>query len=75
MYCMRCEGMMVQDELIDLQESSHPMRIQAWRCVSCGNLVDPLIMRHRMVQQTGALRFLAPGGLAPALVGGSKAIA
>jgi hypothetical protein len=47
---------MVSDNLIDLQESSIPMWMKGWRCVSCGNIVDPLILRQRMIQQAGALR-------------------
>lgn len=58
MQCARCEGFMVADHLIDMQESSIPMWRKGWRCVSCGNIVDPLILRHRMIQQAGALRLV-----------------
>ena len=43
MTCTRCEGLMVTDDLIDLQESYHPMRLSGHRCLSCGNVVDTLI--------------------------------
>jgi hypothetical protein len=56
MQCARCRGFMVADSLIDMLESSIPMWMKGWRCVSCGNIVDPLILRHRMIQQAGALR-------------------
>ncbi len=56
MHCTRCEGLMVVDDLIDMQESSIPMWMRGWRCVSCGNIVDPLIQRHRMIQQSGVGR-------------------
>jgi hypothetical protein len=56
MECTRCDGLMVSDHLIDMRESSIPMWMKGWRCVSCGNIVDPLILRHRMIQQAGALR-------------------
>jgi hypothetical protein len=49
---------MVADNLIDMQESSIPMWIRGWRCVSCGNIIDPLIQKYRMIQQAGALRLL-----------------
>ncbi|MBI4000831.1 MAG: hypothetical protein HY348_03505 [Nitrospira defluvii] len=52
MTCTRCEGLMVADDLLDLQESYHPMRLEGHRCLSCGNVVDPLIQRHRMVQNS-----------------------
>ena len=60
MHCTRCEGLMVPDDLIDIQESSLPMWMRGWRCVSCGNIVDPLIQRHRIIQASGALRLLKP---------------
>jgi hypothetical protein len=49
---------MVPDDLIDMQESSIPMWMRGWRCVCCGNIVDPLIHRHRMIQGSGAMRLL-----------------
>jgi len=49
---------MVADSLIDLQESSIPMWMTGRRCVSCGNIVDPLIQQHRMIQRAGAVRLL-----------------
>ncbi len=52
MTCTRCEGVMVSDDLLDLQESFHPMRLEGHRCLTCGNVVDPLIQRHRMVQNS-----------------------
>ena len=58
MHCTRCDGLMVTDNLIDIKESSIPMWMKGWRCVSCGNIVDPLIQQHRMIQQAGALRLL-----------------
>jgi hypothetical protein len=49
---------MVVDDLIDMRESYHPMWMRGWRCVACGNVVDPLILRHRMTQEAGAQRLL-----------------
>ena len=58
MRCTKCNGFMVIDDLIDMRESYHPMWMRGWRCVACGNVVDPLIVRHRMIQEAGALRLL-----------------
>lgn len=58
MQCERCNGLMVTDSLIDLQESSIPMWMKGRRCVSCGNIVDPLIQQHRIIQRAGAERLL-----------------
>ena len=65
MECTRCDGLMVADNLIDMQESSIAMWMKGWRCVSCGNIVDPLIQRHRMIQQAGALRLLGTEAAVP----------
>jgi len=58
MECARCDGLMVTDSLLDIQESSIPMWMKGWRCVSCGNIVDPLIQHHRMIQQAGATQLI-----------------
>jgi hypothetical protein len=67
MQCARCDGFMVTDNLIDIRESSIPMWMKGWRCVSCGNIVDPLIQQHRMIQQAGATRLLKTEAAMPRL--------
>lgn len=49
---------MVPDDLIDIQESSIPMWMRGWRCVACGNIIDLLIQRHRLIQRSGAMRLI-----------------
>ena len=75
MQCARCDGLMVADNLIDMQESSIPMWMRGWRCVSCGNIIDPLIQKHRMIQQTRALRLLGTEAAIPRLRHALKAVA
>jgi len=58
---------MVADNLIDIKESSIPMWMKGWRCVSCGNIVDPLIQKHRMIQQAGDLQLLVKETAMPRL--------
>jgi hypothetical protein len=58
MHCVRCDGFMVADNLIDIRESGIPMWMKGWRCVSCGNIVDPLIQKHRMIQQSRAVQMI-----------------
>jgi len=62
MQCNKCNGLMVADSLIDTKETGIPIRTKGWRCVSCGNIVDPVIQQHRMIQQTSlsASRFRHP---------------
>jgi hypothetical protein len=59
MKCARCSGLMVTDHLLDMQESYVPMWMRGSRCVTCGNIEDPLIHHHRMVQHTRRSRQLA----------------
>lgn len=59
MKCTRCSGLMVRDHLLDMQESYLPMWMSGLRCVACGNVEDPLIHHHRMVQHTRKVRQVA----------------
>lgn len=46
MQCGRCQGTMVLDYLLDL-DSGGDLWMKGWRCLICGEVVDPLILRHR----------------------------
>ncbi len=59
MKCTRCCGLMIVDHLLDMQESYLPMWMRALRCVTCGNIVDPVIQHHRVVQRTRRAERLA----------------
>jgi hypothetical protein len=75
MECTRCDGLMVADNLIDIQESAIPMWMKGWRCVSCGNIVDALIQQHRMIQKAAAVRLLERETAMPRLRHALKATA
>ena len=49
MRCTRCHGRMVTDYFIDM-ENSGELWMPGWRCLVCGEVVDPLIMKHRIAQ-------------------------
>lgn len=51
MMCLRCEGLMVQDDFFELLESNR--RLAIWRCVRCGEVVDPSIVANRKHQLAG----------------------
>ena len=51
MKCHRCHGLMVVDHFIDMEETGG-LWMRGWRCVTCGEVVDPMIMRHRMLSQS-----------------------
>ena len=51
MRCERCRGLMIIDHFIDMEETGG-LWMRGWRCVACGEVVDPRIMRHRKLHQS-----------------------
>ncbi len=51
MQCTRCQGTMVIDYFLDMEESGE-VWMPGWRCLMCGEVIDPLILKHRQAQQT-----------------------
>ncbi len=49
--CERCQGLMVQDQSLDLLDTGDDFIIWTWRCIACGNIVDPVILRNRRTKQ------------------------
>lgn len=47
MECLRCRGMMVVERFEDLRGDPHEISFHGWRCVCCGDVVDPVIVHHR----------------------------
>ena len=47
MSCSRCQGCMIKDYLLDMEDSSGPMWLQAWRCMNCGNVFDSVFEHNR----------------------------
>ncbi|HSN04248.1 MAG TPA: hypothetical protein VLS44_04650 [Nitrospira sp.] len=45
--CTRCGGLMVVEHYIDLQDDTGQIGLTAWRCTSCGEVIDPTILRNR----------------------------
>ncbi len=50
MTCQRCQGLMVEDHFLDMEESYGRPWIRGWRCVTCGDVIDPLIKKRRILQ-------------------------
>ena len=50
MNCPRCQGTMVTDHFLDMDDSGD-VWISGWRCLSCGDVIDPVILTHRKTQQ------------------------
>jgi phage major head subunit gpT-like protein len=45
--CVRCGGLMVVEHYIDLQDDTGQIGLTAWRCMSCGEVIDPIILQNR----------------------------
>lgn len=46
-FCSRCGGLLIEESLFDFLDDSGHMRCWAFRCVQCGNVVDPLILKNK----------------------------
>lgn len=49
--CIRCGGLMVTDFCMDVLFCIGETEFAARRCIQCGEIVDPVILRNRGVQQ------------------------
>ena len=49
--CTRCGGLMVHDFCLDVLTSIGESKFDAKRCVQCGEVVDPVILRNRGSRQ------------------------
>ena len=47
MTCERCNGLMVREQIFDLQGRSRNLCVDGYRCLLCGDVVDTLILEHR----------------------------
>ena len=46
--CFRCRGAMIYDKFYGLQE-----QFWGWKCVICGEIVDPVILENRQLMRSG----------------------
>ncbi len=49
MRCQRCQGWMVRDHFMDPLNGSGEMDFKGWRCLNCGDITDPVIVRHHQL--------------------------
>lgn len=57
--CSRCGGLLVKHVCMDLQNSASELDITTKRCVQCGDVVDPVIMRNRRLRQESSSTYQA----------------
>ena len=55
MTCTRCQGCMAKDYFLDLMESAESMWLAGWRCLNCGNVLDPVLERNRRRQEMASV--------------------
>lgn len=51
MPCHRCHGLMIVDSYIDMGSSGDSLWLRAWRCVNCGEVIEPGIVMNRTVRR------------------------
>lgn len=49
--CLRCGGFMVNEVSMDLMNSRSEPECATRRCVQCGDILDPVILRNRRIRQ------------------------
>jgi hypothetical protein len=49
--CVRCGGLMVNEISMDLMNSTSELECATKRCVQCGDILDPVILRNRSIRQ------------------------
>jgi hypothetical protein len=52
MRCTHCHGLMVVDHFLDLEDAGGHLWLRAWRCVNCGAIVEPGILRRRHIHRS-----------------------
>jgi len=50
---------MTKDHFIDLMESFESVWMAGWRCLNCGNVLDPVLERNRRGQKMNAIVSIA----------------
>lgn len=48
--CVRCHGLMVIEQCFDFAGDADHLDCLARRCVQCGDIIDPVILRNRRLQ-------------------------
>lgn len=74
MKCERCDGLMLQGDFMDMEESFEGMWLRAWHCVNCGHALDSLMAVNRLrqarlpVRQTAVVEETLAGVITPLAV-------
>jgi hypothetical protein len=52
MDCPRCHGVMALERFCDLYDETGQLCFMGWRCLTCGEVIDPVIVRNRQRRQS-----------------------
>lgn len=58
MPCYRCHGLMTVDFYIDMGSSGDPLWLRAWRCVNCGEVIEPGMVTNRSAHRNWLRRMM-----------------
>lgn len=61
--CARCGGLLVRHICMDLYSTGTELEIPARRCVQCGDILDPVILRNRRIQHETSMEHPAEAKL------------
>jgi hypothetical protein len=50
MTCTRCDGLMMLERYQDILDEAGEINFNAWHCLSCGEVVDQVIVSNRRNQ-------------------------
>jgi len=64
MVCPRCDGLMLQEVFVDFAGTDGSF--EGWRCLVCGEIVDPVIASNRVLLIPGVLGQALHGAGGPA---------
>jgi hypothetical protein len=39
---------MIRESFVDLQDDTGQLMFEGWRCMNCGEVIDPLVLTHRI---------------------------
>ena len=53
MKCPHCSGFMIIDTCLNLEGERNTVWIGEWRCLNCGELLDPRTLENRRLQHEG----------------------
>ena len=53
MRCAKCGGLMNWEEFFSVMTESLPWSYKGYRCIDCGEIIDPIILQNRRLFQNG----------------------